>query len=205
MQATNSFSVVTTCNGSVSTPSLSFLRQFDVALVWGSGTSYSIAGSIGDILSQYWESGGSVVLMHDAICDGKLTGRFASASDGYILMDGSAKTDLSDRLGPIYEQDSPLLSDVTTFSASPAPKCAGAVMNKGVPVAAWKSGTPLIVRGARMGRPLVLLNMHPVSASAGSGWFGNGSEIMRNALLYSACAPCGAKYSSTGEPEQPRL
>lgn len=182
-------------------PTLNFLQQFDAALVWGFlSTSYDVRVNIGDVLAQYRDLGGSVVLAVDMLCNGKLTGKFAD----YNLMDGSAKTDSSvDSLGVTYEQDSPLLSGVNTLSANPAPKCTGTSMNGGISVAAWKSGVPLIVRGVKMGRPLVVLNMYPVSASiSDSGWTGDGANILRNAVLYSVCAPCGAKYSSAGEPSR---
>jgi hypothetical protein len=205
VQQIMSFSNVATFDASTILPSISFLQQFDAALVWGSVSTVSgIPSGIGDVLAQYWDLGGSVVLTVDALCNNKLTGRFASISDGYILLDGFAKTNPSDdRLGVIYEQDSFLVLGLGTFSASPAPKCMGAVVNGGVTVAAWKSGAPLIVRGVRTGRPLVALNIYPVPGTTGSGWTGDGANLIRNAVVHSVCAPCGAKYSSVGEPQRP--
>ena len=203
MQTIGAFSNVEIFDASTKLPTLSFLQQFDAALVWSSdGQAFPLAAGLGDVLAQYWDSGGSVILTADAICLGKLTGRFASPGAGYMLIDGLASIDTADdSLGTIYEPDSPLLADVSSLSAWQIPHSTGSVINSGTTVAAWAKSWPLVVRGIKNGRPLVVLNMHPGSklAGFGSGWWGDGAKLMRNAVLFSVCAPCGDKYSSAGK------
>ena len=193
-----------TFDASIALPSLSFLQQYDVLLVWSSGSAAypfkATSISIGDVLAQYWDGGGSVVLAVDANYNTKIAGSFG-ASSGYTLMDGTASGAMAspDALGALVEPQSPLLVGVSNLSARSTWHSAGAVINGGVVVASWMSGAPLVVRGTKAGRPLVALNMYPVSAAMASiGWTGDGAALMRNALLYSACSPCGEKYSNVG-------
>ena len=205
LQETGSFSSVNTFDASIALPSLSFLQHYDVLLVWSSGSAAypfkATSSSIGDVLAQYWDGGGSVVLAVDANYDTKIAGSFGAVSSGYTLMDESASGAMAspDALGALVEPQSPLLVGVSNLSARSTWHSAGAVINGGIVVASWMSGAPLVVRGTKAGRPLVALNMYPVSAAMASiGWTGDGAALMRNALLYSACSPCGDKYSKVG-------
>ena len=205
LQETGSFSSVNTFDASIALPSLSFLQHYDVLLVWSSGSAAypfkATSSSIGDVLAQYWDCGGSVVLAVDANYDTKIAGSFGAVSSGYTLMDESASGAMAshDALEALAEPQSPLLVGVSSLGAQSNWHSTGAVINGGVVVASWTSGAPLVVRGTKAGRPLVALNLYPVSAATASiGWTGDGAALMRNALLYSACSPCGDKYSNVG-------
>ena len=211
LQATGSFASVSTLDASMSLPTLYFLQQYDVVLVWSSGgaadqfmqdySSIADYTNIGDVLAQYWNTGGSVVLAVDALYDNKIEGSFGAASSGYTLIDESAGGAMAsqDTLGTLKEPQSPLLVGVSSLGAQSNWHSTGAVINGGVVVASWMSGAPLVVRGTKAGRPLVALNMYPVSAATASiGWTGDGAALIRNALLYSACSSCGYTYLSLG-------
>ena len=196
-------------DASRSLPQLSLLQQYDAAFVWSSGgKAYPLAGGLGDVLAQYWDGGGAVVLAGDANSGGKLTGRFASPAAGYMLLDGSPPAAQGDTGADSLLRDfagSPLLAGVGRLGARQNWHVPGAPINGAVEVASvasgdWGPGWPLVLLGAKAGRPLVALNMYPVSAAAsGSGWTGDGAALLANAVLASVCAACGAKYGGTGE------
>ncbi len=55
-----------------------------------------------------------------------------------------------------------------------------------------------MLRGARGNRTLVELNFWPVEAY--QNWTGDGVALMRNALKFSRCMPCGpGTFASAGE------
>ncbi len=202
-----------TFNASKDLPPLSLLQNYDAALVWSSGGAASpLVKGLGDILAQYWDGGGAVVLAADANSGGKLTGRFVDPEAGYIVLDGSTAATWTntgaDSLNKLITS-SPLLAGVNRLGAqqswhSPDSLINGAIEVAGVGLGAeagvGASGWPLVVLGAKAGRPVVALNMYPVSASvsASSGWTGDGAALLRNAVLYSVCSACGAKYRNAG-------
>ena len=202
---TGAFTAVDVLDNIYFTPSLSYLQGYSVVLVWTHPyLSFPSASDLGDVLAQYWDSGGAVVVATGALDSGKLQGRFGTASNGYMLIDGSVGVQdemaydvVINSLGTVLEPQSPLMTDVSVFSEYFDYKSAGAVINGGVVVARWisRSGRPLIVRGSRAGRPLVALNMYPVSSRYSSFfWNGDGAALMRNALLYSLTPLTGELY-----------
>ena len=175
-------------DASTSTPPLSALQGYDALLVWCNG-AFASAGDIGNVLADYWDGGGAVVLAQGSFYLGHVQGRFGTAANGYMLMDGNPSYEApSDMLGQVLEPQSPLMAGVSSITASFAVRGTGAVLNGGVVVAQWASnGRPLVVRGTKAGRPLVAVNMYACSAAVRTGlWVGNGAELLRNALVYSA-------------------
>ena len=207
LAATGAFAAVETFNAVHGTPSLSLLQQYDAALVF-SAYGFAAPSALGDVLADYWDGGGAVVLAEFALgawagsWPQVLQGRFGSASRGYLLINSTAGYESPpDSLGTVLELQSPLVAGVGALGATLAYRSTGNVINGGVVVAAWAGGgQPLIVRGARAGRPLVALNVFPVSSSAEAwGLTGDVGPLLRNALLYStckaslagvSCAPC---------------
>jgi len=190
LQATGAFAAVDTFDALSSTPSLSTLKGYNAVLAWFCCGSV-LDSDVGDVLAQYWDGGGAVVAADTLI----FQGRFGTVANGYLLIDATAgDKGPSDSLGAVLEPQSPLMAGVASLSASEAWSSTGAVINGGVVVAKWASnGRPLVVRGTLAGRPLVTLNMLPPSSDARSTyWTGDGVALMRNALLYSVCAPCVA-------------
>ena len=197
--ATGAFASVDIFDASSATPALSVLQGYDVVLVWRVIMFASPSG-VGDVLAQYWDGGGAVVVAVFATAGDSLQGLFGTAANGYVLIDGTANQEApSDSLGSVLEPKSPLMAGVASISATQAYRSTGAVINGGAVVAQWASnGRPLVVRGTRAGRPLVAVNMFPPSSNAEGGfWAGDGAVLMRNALLYSACAPCAAGTFAT--------
>jgi hypothetical protein len=200
LQATGAFAAVDVFDANAGTPALSALQGYTAVLCWSRDPFASPAG-LGDVLAQYWDAGGAVVVAVDSNVESKLQGRFGTAANGYMLIEGSAEwEDPSDSLGVVLEPLSPLMADVTALSAFYSYRSKGAVINGGIVVAQWATGgRPLVVRGTRAGRPLVALNMYPLSRDLGfvtGYWIGDGAALMRNALLFSACAPYLATVAS---------
>ena len=204
---TGAFISVDIFDAAVGTPALSHLRRYDAVLVF-SAHGFGSPSALGDVLADYWDGGGAVVLAEFALgawagsWPQVLQGRFGSASRGYLLINSTAGYESPpDSLGTVLEPQSPLVAGVGALGATLAYRSTGNVINGGVVVAAWAGGgQPLIVRGARAGRPLVAHNVFPVSSSAEAwGLTGDVGPLLRNALLYStckaslagvSCAPC---------------
>ena len=196
--ATLAFTTVDVFDAYTATPSLSTLQPYSAVLTWCSFPYYDGSG-LGDVLAQYWDGGGDVVVATHANTLSNLRGRFGTNENGYILIEGSTNQEIpQDSLGTVIEPESRLMAGVAYLAASNAVRSMGEVINGGVVVARWASnGRPLVVRGTKAGRPLVALNMWPASSSvAGNLWTGDGAQLMRNALLYSACGHCS--FANTG-------
>ena len=87
---TGAFTAVDVLDNIYFTPSLSYLQGYSVVLLWTHPvSSFPSASDLGDVLAQYWDSGGAVVVATGALDSGKLQGRFGTASNGYMLIDGS--------------------------------------------------------------------------------------------------------------------
>lgn len=200
--ATGAFAAVDVFDASYATPLAVDLQDYAAVLVWN-WKDFASASGVGDALAQYWDGGGAVVVATFANADSRLQGRFGTAANGYILIDGTAGWDHpSDSLGEVAEPQSLLMAGVARLSSGYARHSTGAVVNGGVVVARWASnGRPLVVRGSRAGRPLAALNMWPVSQDVWSdGWSGDGALLVRNALLYSLCSTCTAgAFTTAGE------
>ena len=194
LQETGAFIAVDRFSAESGTPSLSDLQPYTAVLVWTDGFNFASTSGLGDVLAEYWDGGGAVVVAYSANADSYLQGRFGTVANGYILIDGTASSEYHSDQMRVMEPDSPLMAGVASLTALSAERSTGAVINGGIVIAEWASnGRPLVVRGAKAGRPLVALNMAPVSASeSGGGWIGDGANLMRNTLLYSSCVPCAA-------------
>ena len=142
-----------------------------------------------------WDAGGAVVLAmfaDDFLNEGP--GRFATQALGYTLLDSSASYESpASYLGTVHEPQSPLMAGVNSLSATNAYQSDANVINSGIVVASWTTGNPLVVRGIRASRPLVTLNLYPGPATVNDDelWAAKGQigQLLRNSLLYSACAP----------------
>ena len=191
LRATGAFETVDLFNANATVPTLSKLLAYHAVLVWSNPGFYSPI-QIGNVLADYWDSGGSVVPAMMTIVFSNLRGRFGNLSNGYMLIDGSAGNNgTAAALGDVLEPESPILTGVSAISAIQSWRSMGAITNGGVVVARWGSSQPLVVRGLREGRNLVALNMFPASSSVSSAWWtGDGAALMRNSLLFSVCKHC---------------
>jgi hypothetical protein len=211
-----SFSTVDLFFASAGTPTLSLLEGYLAVLVYsgGDGSVFMDSNGLGDVLADYWDGGGGVVVASGAVM-GSIGGRFGAVENGYRLMQITSSVGCAgDSLGAVSEPDSQLMVGVASLDAAyDMCQSLGGLVNGGIAVASWAtSGSALIVRGTRNSRPLVELNLFPPSADAYGGyWTGDGASLIRNAIVYvasragrllcldagsSACTPCTAGFYS---------
>jgi len=206
--ATRAFAAVDAFDASAKTPTLSDLKPYTAVLLFNN-VKFASPSALGDVLADYWDGGGAVVLTMSAVSDlnadsssplseywiSSLQGRFGTATNGYLLLNNAATdtaaTGAPDSLGKVAEPHSPLMVGVATISSFSAVASGGRVINGGAVVARWANdGLPLVVRGKRAGRPLAAVNMYPANSLELEDYVGGSvGELLRNALLYSACKP----------------
>ena len=191
-------------DGGSGTPTAAQLAAYDAVLVW-QNYPFDDASLLGDRLAAYHDQGGGVVVASLANTNdyNRVQGAYGAVANGYALMDyaSGSHSGTSDSLGMVVEAQSPLMTGVAYFTApSAVQSTASVVAGRGVVVARWASGRPLVLRGARGNRTLVELNFFPVSSRlAWWCWSGDGGALLRNALKFSQCMPCGmGTYAGAG-------
>lgn len=185
--ATGAFTSVDLFNAGVGTPTLATLAPYTVVLVF-SDTGFQDPVGLGNVVADYYDGGGRVVLAAFAVTGGiNIQGRFGDPAMGYMLLNVVSQEQPSDGLGVVFEPMSPLMQGVSSFFCASAYRTPGGAVPSATVVAAWGTGAPLIVRGVVQGRNRVDLNMYPPSddASPGAGfWIGDGATMIKNALLF---------------------
>jgi hypothetical protein len=165
----------------IGTPTLAQLQQYDVALAISNST-FQDPVQLGNVLADYFDGGGRVVLALFAVSSGwAVQGRFGDPAMKYMLLSVSAFDSGAESLGEVAEPQSPLMNGVASLSAASVIRNSGGEINGAVVVARWSSGRPLVVRGVVNGRNRADLNVFPPPSYFGSG---NHVELLRNALLF---------------------
>ncbi|HPI11174.1 MAG TPA: IPT/TIG domain-containing protein [Catalimonadaceae bacterium] len=180
-------------NGYNGTPTLSQLQDYSAVLAF-STSSWLNPVSLGNILTQYLQSGGGVV-----------SGMFnhASASSGNRIQGGfipyelipystSSLSGTTQSIGTRHVPSHPLLAEVNTFNGGSSYRPSSFTINPGaIRIADWTDGVPLIVVKEYLSPTLsrkVDLGMWPTSSDGypGGGWSSStdGAKILRNALLW---------------------
>jgi hypothetical protein len=186
LQSTGLFPVLTMFDASFATPTLAQLQAHDVAFVFSDG-SFTDPVTLGDNLADFYDTGGRVVTAVFGMCSTiEIMGRWGDPAQGYTLLSVAFQDQPADSMGTVLEPASPLMTGVTSLTATSAYRCTGTPINGGVVVAQWASlGSALVVRGVVHGRNRADLNFYPPSIDARSDfWSGDGLALMRNALLY---------------------
>jgi hypothetical protein len=162
------------------TPSLQALQAFDAVYVW-TDWSFTDPAAVGDVLADYVDGGGHVVVSTFAAYAGGIEGRFATG--GYLpTTPGDAWGGTHHTLVPDLP-DHPLLAGVASFDGGP-----GSYHNTGLTVregstlvAHWSSGEPLVV----VRDQVTLLNFFPPSSDSYPEFWDastDGTQLMVNAL-----------------------
>lgn len=179
------FDLINSANnsGDASTPTLSFLQQYDSVLVWTNNFPTD-ATTLGNVLADYVDGGGHVVLstfwgqeVHSI--QGGAGQIFNSGYSPLINPDRDAYTSAS--LGA-YGNNSPLFAGVTAISASRyrgdylSGLDAGATL-----IASWSDGKPFVATNAAGN--VIDITLFPNVAQWGHAT-GDYRELFRNALAY---------------------
>ncbi len=207
LMATGLFSAVDIINATgigdgVGTPALETLLPYDAVLTW-SNTSFDDAVSMGDVLADYVDAGGGVVVAVFANTSANparfLQGRWLS-EPGYIAIpqNGGFVDGTAAGLGEVLVADHPILSGVDSFF-NQAP-----IGSNGQPFGAWRPAELSLTEGSTLiakwttGETLIALapnprvvelGFHPVSNAVNAGYWDqttDGGLIMANALLFAA-------------------
>jgi len=172
-------------------PTLSQLQQYDAVLVY-SDTSFNNNVAIGDVLADYVDSGGGVVLCTFAFWSSQglsIQGRLKSGN--YLpFTTGSQAEPGGLTLVPVQPQHQ-ILEGVTSFNGGPASyhNTPIAIASGATLIANWSNGQPLVGSKVFTAGRTVGLNFYPPSSDARSDfWLSNtdGARLMANALLWAA-------------------
>jgi hypothetical protein len=178
------FMKVDEMNCGQSTPTLQQLQPYGAVLVY-SDNQFQSPQQLGDVMADYFDGGGSVVVATFANASLAITGRFGNVGNGYMMVQPGGQEEPNDSLGGLDEPNSPLVKDVMNITATAAYRSTGGVVNGGTVVAHWASGKPMVVRGTAKGRNLVSLNFYPPSNGARKDFVtGDVMPLLRNAMLY---------------------
>jgi hypothetical protein len=204
LRAMGDFTTVDDFNAAYGTPDASLLASYDAVVIYGAQDLLDPDG-LGDRLAAYHDQGGGVVVAGLANNAGySVRGAWRDPRNGYALLDYAAChwDNSAGSLGKILEPESPLLTGVSSFVAAPwgDKTVASSVINGGVVVAEWGSGSPLVVRGVRGNRTLVEITFYAAYLASGWGWTGDGVAMVYNALKFSRCiASRPGSYVLAGE------
>lgn len=202
--ATGLFTQVDTFNVASATPSLAELLNYDAILVY-SDTGFQDNVAIGDVLADYMDQGGGVVVCTFVFWDQYGLGlRGRIKSQGYLPFTQASQSQGA-RLSLVKDiPNDPILSGVDTLDGGSASyhnasitTTAGSTL-----VAHWSNGQPLVATKATSGRRIVGLNFYPPSTdSRGDFWVAStdGGRLMGNALLWAAAGDCGNGAIDPGE------
>ncbi len=210
---TGFFSSVTIWDASTTgtTPTLADLTQFDAVLVW-SNTTFQNADAFGDVLADYVDGGGGVVVAtfatSTATVGRSLGGRFRAG--GYeIIPTQSGNTAGTASLGTILVPDHPTVAGVTQLlggTTASRPQTTSLTAH-GVKIAEWSDGKTLIAVSTQFPNR-VDLGLYPPSRDAVStSWVPStdGARILANALLFTLAGgtpPCDPDITGDGNVDQ---
>jgi hypothetical protein len=190
-QSSSAFCTVDYLDANAGTPTASSLSQYGAVLAYNDeGFPYSDPTGLGNVLADYFDGGGRVVIALFANAGYPIAGRFAT--DNLLLLNPvNAPINTDSFSAANSAQDlvptSPLLAGVVSIAGT-GWRGAQALQNGGVAVADWASGEPLAVVGTVTDarghlRNIVDLNILPTDIATGA-WNGDGILLLRNALLY---------------------
>ena len=181
-------------DGALNTPDLFFLQNYESVLVW-TNDDFDDATAMGDVLADYVDAGGGVVVASFGNTTGGLDGRFLSG--GYHpVTPGAAASTSGLTLGTVNEPFHPVMLAVYSFGGGTGGfrSTGGAASGMSV-IAEWSNGDPFIVERPKDGETggIVLgLNFYPVSSDQDpTGWDSgtDGAQLLGNALKFAGQIP----------------
>jgi hypothetical protein len=189
IQSAGMFDAVDIFNVSSSTPTLAQLLTYNSVLVY-TDSGFTQAAPLGNVLADYVDAGGGVVLaaFANASCCA-LGGRFA-ADDYWVIRPTSQSQGSVLTLGTVYDPTHPIMDSVNSFNGGVSSfHIPGPLHPDAARVADWSNGQPLIATRNIGGTRLVNLNFFPVSSDARADlWVAStdGARLMANSLAYAA-------------------
>lgn len=200
---TGMFDAVDIINVTTQTPTLAQLQQYDAIITW-SNVNYSDSIAMGDVLADYVDAGGGVVVAVFAnsttTAARYLRGRWQTG--GYEIVPAAGGTTSSTAsLGNILVPGHPIMAGVDSFSASTASRPTSTALTAGSTlIAQWSDGRTLVATGANPHR--ADLGFYPPSSNVSAPWWNpadsDGAALMANALMYTVPEPAAMSLLALG-------
>lgn len=198
--ATGQFAVVDIINATATgggTPTLAQLQGYDALLVY-TNSSPADNNAFGDVLADYVDAGGGVVVAvfaNSTTTAGRnIGGRWQTGYE--VILDQSGNASGAATLGTVAQPQHPVMQGVTNFAGgTTGSRPLGTALEVGSTlIASWSDGKVLVAQGANPSR--IDLGFYPPTAVCSqSGWSTGGDQLMTNALLYVAK---GASFGTSG-------
>lgn len=175
-------------------PTLADLRKYQAVLVY-SDTVFADNTALGNVLADYVDQGGGVVLATFAFWNsGGLSMQGRLVTGGYLPFTTAGQSSGANLTLVPDLPSHPILNGVTSFNGGSQSYHNSAITtaNGAALVAHWSNGQPLV--GAREAGPgrVVGLNFYPPSSDAlANGWLAStdGGRLMANALMWAGKEP----------------
>lgn len=198
LAATGFFASVDILDVRLATPSLATLQAYDALITW-SNLDYADSVAMGDVLADYVDGGGGVVVAVYANTSTStaryLRGRWQS---GYEVVPAAlGVTAGAASLGTVLDPGHPVMQGVSTFhggSASNRPATLTLTPGSTL-IAQWSDGRTLVAEGPIPGR--IDLGFYPPSSNCSAGFWTattDGDLLVANALVYVAGAGVGTAF-----------
>jgi len=180
-------------NPNIDQPTLSQCEKYDAVLAFSS-SAFTYPDELGDVLADYLEGGGGVVvaaIASDADCHG-IGGKFDRS--GFSALNRGQRTHNARHcLGKLLIPDHPILHNVNRFDGGfQSWRVDTTVSDTGKLIAEWEDGVPFAAEKIINDRHCsVSLNMWPPSTNISKdGWetLTDGTELLVNSLMYVANA-----------------
>jgi len=178
LMGTGLFAQVDAFDTGTANPTLADLQAYSAVLVY-TFASWKDPAQLGDVLADYFDAGGRVVLANGADCADqyRIRGRFEA--DGYHLLEEGGVEPNADQLGMLVEPQSPLLVGVSAVNASV--HCVGAPVAGSTVVAELATTkAPVVLRAKVHNKNRVDVNLFPPSEYAQADVV----RLLANALKY---------------------
>jgi len=190
LEGTALFDTVDQFDANVATPTQATLQEYGAVLVFSDGTAFANNVALGNVLADYVDSGGGVVVGIFSFDPGRnfsLSGRFLS--DNYFAIPPGPRTSGGFVGLGGFDADHPLMNGINSFNGGSGSyrQVSGAVVSGATIVARWSDNRPLVVSRKINGTRRVDLGFFPVSSDDNSAFWNastDGDLIMANALLY---------------------
>ncbi len=185
------------------TPTLAQLQAYSAVMVW-SNSSFQDATLLGDVLADYVDGGGGVVVT--VFCNSTTTlartlqGRWVTGNYPVIVHQGGTTSGTGgggpQSLGTVHQPAHPVMAGVTTFHGgnfSYRPTTTSMTAGSSV-VAEWTDGKILVAQHGTYANRVDLGMFPPSSTLSASNWTvtTDGARLMANALLHT-----GSQVSSS--------
>ncbi len=184
------------------TPTLVQLQQYDAVLVY-SDAGFNDSVALGNVLADYLDNGGGVVLAtfayNNAGAQG-IAGRIRTA--GYLPFTTGFVSEANGLTLVKGQPSHPILSGVFSFQGGTSSHHIAGISatSNAVLVAHWSNGQPLVAAKQLPLGQIVGLNFYPPSSDARADfWTANtdGARLIANALLWAASRTTATVYDNT--------